>query len=135
VNTTLRFAIWNAGYRRIDCAPVYFNEDVIGDTLHDIMNNLPTNVTCNNSNVTTAASVDNAIQRSDLYLVSKLPSPFHRQVELAVRKTLNDLRVDYLDLYLGTLDDCETMTFVPPSGYQFLTMMDLNLLCVLKNAC
>ena len=70
-----------AGYRRIDCAPVYFNEDAIGDAL---------------------AAEKNSVQRSDLYLVSKLPSPFHRKehVELAVRKTLTDLRTDYLDLYL-----------------------------------
>ena len=42
------------------------------------------------------------LQRSDLYLVSKLASPFHRKehVELALRKTLNDLKTDYLDLYL-----------------------------------
>lgn len=69
-----------AGYRRIDCAPVYFNEDVIGDAL----------------------AAEQNVKRSDLYLVSKLPSPFHRKehVELAVRKTLTDLRTDYLDLYL-----------------------------------
>lgn len=73
------------GYRRIDCAPAYFNEDAIGDALQAVMQ-----------------TGDTKIQRSDLYLVSKLPSPFHRKehVELAVRKTLNDLQTDYLDLYL-----------------------------------
>ena len=72
------------GYRRIDCAPVYFNEDVIGDALHNIL------------------EVEKLVERKDLYIVSKLASPFHRKehVELAVRKTLNDLRIDYLDLYL-----------------------------------
>jgi len=71
------------GYRRIDCAPVYFNEDTVGDALAEVWK-------------------DGVVQRSDLYLVSKLASPFHRKehVELALRKTLNDLRVDYLDLYL-----------------------------------
>lgn len=71
------------GYRRIDCAPVYFNEDKVGDALEQVLN-------------------DGVVQRSDLYLVSKLASPFHRKehVELALRKTLNDLRTDYLDLYL-----------------------------------
>lgn len=83
VKDTLRRAILDEGYRRIDCAPVYFNEDVIGDTLHEIINDSK-----------------NEIQRQDLYIVSKLASPFHRQVEDAVRKTLSDLRVDYLDLYL-----------------------------------
>jgi Aldo/keto reductase family len=107
VNTTLRFAILNAGYRRIDCAPVYFNEDVIGETIHDVLNHIvdnpPTDAEVPHNNTLTASPAVR-LQRSDLYLVSKLPSPFHRHVELAVRKTLNDLRVDYLDLYLGTLD-------------------------------
>ena len=115
VNMTLRYAILNAGYRRIDCAPVYFNEDVIGDTLHDIL------YPSDNGNHPSAepeeipqgstliASSPKRILRSDLYLVSKLPSPGHRQVELALRKTLNDLRVDYLDLYLGTLDSLQKL--------------------------
>jgi diketogulonate reductase-like aldo/keto reductase len=81
---TISNAIKN-GYRRIDCAPVYFNEDAIGDALQSAL-----------------ADNSNRIQRNDLYLVSKLASPFHRKghVELALRKTLNDLRIDYLDLYL-----------------------------------
>ena len=72
-----------AGYRRIDCAPVYFNEDVIGDALHKEMS-------------------DGAIRREDLYVVSKLASPFHRKehVRIGLQKTLTDLRLDYLDLYL-----------------------------------
>ena len=71
------------GYRRIDCAPVYFSEDIIGDTL------------------ATAFSKGD-IKRQDIYLVSKLAGPFHRKnhVEYALKKTLLDLRVDYLDLYL-----------------------------------
>lgn len=71
------------GYRRIDCAPVYFNEDVIGDTLATVFGK-------------------GDIQRQDIYLVSKLAGPFHRKnhVERALKKTLLDLRVDYLDLYL-----------------------------------
>lgn len=72
-----------AGYRRIDCAPVYFNDDVLGDVLAEEFQR-------------------GDIARQDLYIVSKLASPFHRKehVELAVRKTLTDLRLDYLDLYL-----------------------------------
>lgn len=71
------------GYRRIDCAPVYFNEDVIGDVLQNQQER-------------------GDVNRDELFVVSKLPSPFHRKehVELALRKTLNDLRLDYLDLYL-----------------------------------
>jgi alcohol dehydrogenase (NADP+) len=88
VRSTLRSAILDTGYRRIDCAPVYFNEDVIGDALHEILEESKKN------------DEKFSIQRSDLYIVSKLASPFHRNVEAAVRKTLADLRLDYLDLYL-----------------------------------
>jgi alcohol dehydrogenase (NADP+) len=72
-----------AGYRRIDCAPVYFNEDIVGDVLQSAM-------------------LNTAVKRKDLFIVSKLPSPFHRKehVEMALKKTLLDLRLDYLDLFL-----------------------------------
>jgi len=83
VRSALRSAILQAGYRRIDCAPVYFNEDVIGDTLQEILQEENT-----------------AIRREDLYIVSKLPSPFHTNPKAAVLKTLSDLRLEYLDLYL-----------------------------------
>jgi diketogulonate reductase-like aldo/keto reductase len=72
------------GYRRVDSAPVYFNEMEIGDALHQVINQ------------------EKSTTREELFLVSKLPSPFHRRqhVELALKKTLADLRVDCLDLYL-----------------------------------
>jgi diketogulonate reductase-like aldo/keto reductase len=109
------------GYRRIDCAPVYFNEDAIGNALHAILHPTTTTasttttgppsppshesgaVTANDDNDDDAPGPNPLVQlqRSDLYIVSKLPSPFHRHVEAAVRKTLHDLRLDYLDLYLG----------------------------------
>jgi alcohol dehydrogenase (NADP+) len=82
VPAAIRSAL-SLGYRRIDCAPVYFNEDIVGDTLQEAMG-------------------DHVVTREDLFVVSKLASPFHRRehVELAVRKTLSDLRLDHLDLYL-----------------------------------
>lgn len=71
------------GYRRIDCAPVYFNEAEIGDTLQEELQT-------------------QQIERQDLYIVSKLASPFHRKehVKVGLQKTLADLRLEYLDLYL-----------------------------------
>ncbi|KAG7351621.1 aldo-keto oxidoreductase [Nitzschia inconspicua] len=71
------------GYRRIDCAPVYFNEDAIGDALHQEFST-------------------GTVNREDLYIVSKLANPFHRKehVKIGFQKTLTDLRLDYLDLYL-----------------------------------
>ena len=71
------------GYRRIDCAPVYFNEDKIGDALAKELK-------------------DGTVSREDLFIVSKLASPFHKRehVKLGLQKTLTDLRLDYLDLFL-----------------------------------
>lgn len=71
------------GYRRFDCAPVYFNEDLIGDAF-------------------VKAFEEGLVSRKDLYVVSKLASPFHKKehVKLGLQKTLSDLRVDYLDLFL-----------------------------------
>lgn len=82
VEPAIRSAI-QLGYRRIDCAPVYFNEDKVGDALESILS-------------------EGLVKRDELFLVSKLASPFHRKehVKLALRKTLNDLKADYLDLYL-----------------------------------
>lgn len=97
IRTALPSAI-AAGYRRIDCAPVYFNEDTVGDALAELLEQQQHQPDDNDHTTPKRTS----IQRSDLYVVSKLPSPFHRNVEAAVRKTLNDLRLDYLDLYLGT---------------------------------
>ena len=82
VPTAISSAI-SLGYKRIDCAPVYFNEDVIGDAI-------------------TKEIAEGNAKREELFIVSKLASPFHRKehVKIGLQKTLTDLRLDYLDLYL-----------------------------------
>lgn len=83
------------GYRRIDCSPVYFNEDMIGDALSEVLVGAGEKERDNSNDSET-------ILREDLFIVSKLASPFHRKehVKIGLLKTLNDLRLDYLDLYL-----------------------------------
>lgn len=70
------------GYRLFDCAPVYFNEKEIGDAFRE--------------------ATASGVPRTDVFVTSKLACPFHRpeHVEPAVRKTLHDLRLGYLDLFL-----------------------------------
>ena len=70
------------GYRHIDCASVYGNEHLIGPALRNAM----------------AAGV----KREELWITSKVWNNMHGDgdVLLSCAKTLKDLQLDYLDLYL-----------------------------------
>ncbi len=76
-------AALSAGYRHIDCAAIYGNEDVIGRALADAL-----------------AAGD--AQREDLWITSKLWNTEHAPdaVLPAIEKTLSRLRLERLDLYL-----------------------------------
>ena len=71
-----------AGYRHFDCASVYGNEHVIGPALKRVM----------------AAGV----KRADLWITSKLWNDKHKEEDVigSFKKSLADLQLDYLDLYL-----------------------------------
>eukprot|EP00039_Didymoeca_costata_P000706 m.46876 g.46876 ORF g.46876 m.46876 type:complete len:378 (-) comp10424_c0_seq1:1082-2215(-) len=73
------------GYRHIDCAACYGNEDEIGGIFaKHFKGDSPT------------------IKREDVFITSKLWNSEHQPVNVvpACKKTLEDLQLDYLDLYL-----------------------------------
>ncbi len=71
------------GYRHFDCACDYGNEAEVGAGLAQ-------------------AIAAGECRRDDLWITSKLWNTYHRRehVRLAVERTLADLKLDYLDLYL-----------------------------------
>jgi alcohol dehydrogenase (NADP+) len=82
VGKAVREAI-RIGYRHIDCAPIYGNEGEIGKSIKEAIDS-------------------GEVERKDLWITSKLWNHAHAsgQVEKALQKSLLDLGLDYLDLYL-----------------------------------
>ncbi len=97
------------GFRHIDCAAIYANEKEIGQALHD-------------------AVEEGDVTREELWITSKLWNNSHKkeQVMLPLQKTLNDLQLDYLDLYLihWPVVLKEGIGF-PASGADFYTLDDV----------
>ena len=81
VKAIVKAAIIHNGYRHIDTAAVYENEEAIGEALKEVF-------------------AESAIKREDLFITTKLWQSGRDDVEAAISASIQKLGCEYLDLYL-----------------------------------
>jgi len=99
------------GYRHIDCAKIYGNEAEIGAAF-------------------TAAFEQGIVQRSDLWVTSKLWCNAHEETAVipALQQTLKDLCLDYLDLYLVHWPVAFTAPLAPKTAEEYISLDELPII-------
>lgn len=99
------------GYRHIDCAYIYQNEHDVGRAIAD-------------------ATMNNGLKREDLWVTSKLWNSFHAPEDVlpALRKSLADLRLNYLDLFLMHWPVAQKKEVVfPEAGADLISLNEIPL--------
>lgn len=77
-------AALNAGYRHLDCAWYYLNEDEVGAGMREFLSANPN------------------VQRSDIFITTKVWNHLHdpADVEWSLKNSLEKLQTSYVDLFL-----------------------------------
>ena len=68
------------GYRMFDCAACYGNEHLIGEVFQN-------------------AFTEGIVERTDMFIMTKVWNDMHRRVEESCRKSIEDLQCQYIDLF------------------------------------
>jgi glycerol 2-dehydrogenase (NADP+) len=79
VKTAVSFALKN-GYKHVDCAYCYGNEDEVGEGLKE--------------------AFASGVKREDIFITTKLWCTYHSRVEDNLDISLKSLGLEYVDLYL-----------------------------------
>ncbi|KAI9741987.1 MAG: Glycerol 2-dehydrogenase (NADP(+)) [Cirrosporium novae-zelandiae] len=72
------------GYRHLDCAAFYMNEEEVGDAIRDFLKETP------------------SVKREDLFICTKVWNHLHEpdEVQWSFENSLKKLKLDYVDLFL-----------------------------------
>lgn len=79
VQAAVSYAL-KSGYKLVDCAYVYGNEEEVGKGLKE--------------------AFDAGVKREDIYIMTKVWASYNTRVEECLDKSLKSLGVDYVDMYL-----------------------------------
>ena len=103
-----------SGYRHLDCAAYYMNEDEVGDAIHDFL------------------AANPSVKREDIFVTTKCWAHLTRpgDIEWSLDQSLKYLRLDYVDLFLlhwpFTAERTEDMKPKIGSNGKYIVTKNLN---------